>query len=210
MRFGCGQKTQLNASSSATAALPVFYFANWEGRRRRTGRIQLGFLPAAETHEGNFSTLGKALVDPTSNNVPFPGNQIPKSRWDPITTKLLPLIPVPNYINIRPGINYITTPAPTAKERRDQVTSRIDWVVSSKGSFFARYSLADDVLGDPEYIPNKGMNRPDNTHHLAIGYTHLHNANLITESRLGFTRAFLARVPDGDATSKNYVAELGL
>src|SRR4030095_16684415 len=51
--------------------------------------------------------------------------------------------------------------------------------------------------------------RPDNTHNLAIGYTHLFSSNLIGETRLGFTRAFLARQSDGDRTSKNYAAELG-
>ncbi|MDQ2899263.1 MAG: TonB-dependent receptor, partial [Acidobacteriota bacterium] len=40
--------------------------------------------------------------------------------------------------------------------------------------------------------------------------THLFSANLISETRLGFTKAFLARESDGDRTSTNYAAQLGL
>ena len=69
--------------------------------------------------------------------------------------------------------------------------------------------MADNELLNVAYIPGKGLIRPDNTHNLAIGYTHLFSPNLIGETRLGFTRAFLARQSDGDRTSTNYAAELG-
>jgi hypothetical protein len=59
-------------------------------------------------------------------------------------------------------------------------------------------------------IFRKGLVRPDNTHHLSIGLTHLFTPNVIGESRLVFSRAFLARQSDGDRTSTNYAAELGL
>ena len=60
------------------------------------------------------------------------------------------------------------------------------------------------------YLPGKGLIRPDNTHHVSIGFTHLFTSNVIGETRLGFSRAFLARQSDGDRTSTNYAAELGL
>ena len=43
-----------------------------------------------------------------------------------------------------------------------------------------------------------------------VGLHHTFGANLISETRLGFTKAYLARTSDGDRYSKNYAAELGL
>ena len=75
---------------------------------------------------------------------------------------------------------------------------------------FGRYTLADNELVNVAYIPGKGLVRPDNTHHVSVGFTHLFTSNVIGETRLGFSRAFLARQSDGDRTSTNYAAELGL
>ena len=109
---------------------------------------------------------------------------------------------------MRPGVNFLL--APSDSEHRDQFTGRIDHRFSDKSSLFGRYTLADNELVNVAYLPGKGLVRPDNTHHVSVGFTHLFTANVIGETRLGFSRAFLARQSDGDRTSTNYAAELGL
>ncbi len=186
----------------------LFYYGNYEGRRRRTGVILQGLVPTAEMHRGDFSGLSKAIRDPFNSNQPFPGNRIPDSRWDPIARKLIQYFPVPNFVNQRPGVNFLVTPSD--RERRDQFTARIDYRASEKGTLFGRYSFADNDLVNVAYIVGKGMIRPDRTQNVALGYTYVASPTLISETRLGFTKAFLARESDGDRYSKNYVAELGL
>ncbi len=185
----------------------TFYFGNYEARRRRTGVILQGLIPTSEMLGGDFSATGKTIRDPLNNNVPFAGNVIPKSRFDPITEKMIQYFPRPNLAG-RPGVNFLVTPSDW--ERRDQFTGRIDHVVSAKGNLFGRYSFADDKLANAAYIIGLGLIRPDRTQHLALGYTHVFGPNFISDTRIGFFKAYLARTSDGDRYSKNYAAELGL
>lgn len=190
----------------------TFFFGDWEARRRRTGNILLGNVPTPQMKQGDFNGSGKTVLDPFNLNAqgqptPFPNNVIPQARYSRIARSLLEFFPDPNLTG-RPGLNYVTTPPD--KERRDQFTGRVDHMVSSKGQLFGRYSFADNALVDAAYRQGKGVIRPDRSQNGAIGYTHTFGTNLISETRLGFTKAYLARVSDGDRYSKNYAAELGL
>ena len=185
----------------------LFYYGNYEGRRRRTGIILQGLVPTTAMQQGDFSQLGKPVIDPQSaGKAPFAGGVIPKNRFDPIAVNMLQFFPAPNLTG-RPGFNYLVTPSD--RERRDQFTGRIDYKVSDKGNLFGRYSFADDALVNIAYRVGNGLIRPDRTQHVAVGYTYVVNPTLISETRLGFTKAFLARQSDGDRYSKNYAAELG-
>jgi hypothetical protein len=186
----------------------VFYYGNYEGRRRRTGVILQGLVPTTEMLRGDFSRTGKTIRDPFNNNQPFPDNRIPEARWDAIAKQMLQYFPAPNFIDQRPGVNFLITPPD--RERRDQFTGRVDYRLSEKGTLFGRYSFADDDLINSAYVEGKGLVRPDRTQNAALGYTHVASPTLISETRLGFTKAFLARESDGDRFSTNYVAELGL
>lgn len=189
----------------------TFFFGNYEGRRRRTGNILLGLVPTPAMKQGNFQNIpfqpNRVIRDPANNNQPFPNGIIPADRFSPMARQLLTFFPDPN-LEGRPGLNYITTPPD--QERRDQFTARIDHQVSAKGSLFGRWSFADNGLVDAAYRQGKGVIRPDRSQNAALGYTHTFGSNLISETRLGFTKAYLARVSDGDRFTTNYAAALGL
>ena len=189
----------------------TFFFGNYEGRRRRTGNILVGLVPTPAMKQGDFSAVPtkSTLVvrDPGNNRTPFPNNIIPRSRFNRISNELLPFFPDPN-VPLANNLNYITTPPD--KERRDQFTVRIDHRLSDRGHLFGRWSFADNALTDASYRVGKGVIRPDRSQNAALGYTHTFSPSLIGETRLGFTKAYLARVSDGDRFSKNYAAELGL
>lgn len=184
----------------------TFFFGNYEARRRRTGVILQGLVPTDAMMSGDFAATGKAMKDPFADNAPFPGGVIPQSRFDPIAQKMLQYFPHANSVG-RAGVNFLVTPPDW--ERRDQVTGRVDHRVSSKGSLFGRYSYANDDLTNVAYITGLGVIRPDRTQHLSIGYTHIFSPTLISDTRLGFFKAYLARQSDGDRYSKNFAAELG-
>jgi hypothetical protein len=186
----------------------TFFFGNYEGRRRRTGVILQSLVPTPQMLAGDFSATGKTIRDPFNNNQPIAGNIIPKSRWDPVAAQLIQYFPDANFIGQRAGVNFISTPSD--KERRDQFTGRVDHRLSAKGTLFGRYSFADDSLGNAAYRIGLGLIRPDRTQHIAAGYTHLFSSNVISDTRLGFTKAFLARQSDGDRYTTNFAAQLGL
>jgi hypothetical protein len=55
---------------------------------------QVAFVPTAAQRADDFSSISAAIRDP-NNSTPFPGNQIPVARFDPVIVKLLPYIPLP-------------------------------------------------------------------------------------------------------------------
>jgi len=185
----------------------TFFFANYEARRRRMGVILQGLVPTDQMMAGNFAATGKTMKDPLDNNNPFPNNVIPQNRLDPITQKMLQYFPHAN-LSGRAGVNFLVTPSDW--ERRDQITGRIDHKVSSKGNLFGRYSYANDDLTNVAYIIGLGVIRPDRTQHLSIGYTHVFTPTFISDTRLGFFKAYLARQSDGDRYSTNFAAQVGL
>lgn len=189
----------------------TFFFGNYEARRRRTGNILLGLVPTPAMKQGDFTAVPNkptiVIRDPFNNRTPFPGNIIPRARFNRISSELLQFFPDPN-VPLANNLNYITTPPD--KERRDQFTVRIDHRLTDRGHLFGRWSFADNALVDAAYREGKGVIRPDRSQNAALGYTHTFGANLISETRLSFTKAYLARVSDGDRFSKNYAAELGL
>jgi hypothetical protein len=189
----------------------TFFYGNYEGRRRRTGNILLGLVPTPAMKGGDFSAVPNkptvAVRDPNNNRTPFPGNMIPRTRFNRISNELLQFFPDPN-VPLSGNLNYITTPPD--RERRDQFTARVDHRLSDRGHLFGRWSFADNGLVDASYRAGKGVIRPDRSQNAALGYTHTFGTNLISESRLGFTKAYLARVSDGERFGKNYAAELGL
>ncbi len=87
----------------------TFFFVSYEGSRRRDGSVRTLTVPSALERKGDFNQSfngrGPVLVyDPFTghrvNNVvvrdPFPGNVIPASRWDPVSSKFLDFYPMPN------------------------------------------------------------------------------------------------------------------
>lgn len=80
----------------------TFFMVTWESLRLIDGKTQRGIVPTAEMLRGDFSkardALGRplALRDPLNGNSPFPGNQIPMNRLDPVALKMAEYFPQPN------------------------------------------------------------------------------------------------------------------
>jgi len=52
--------------------------------------------------------------------------------------------------------------------------------------------------------------RPDRTHHLSVGYTHVFGPTLISDTRIGYFQAYLARQSDGDRFSDELRGAIGI
>lgn len=102
----------------------LFYFGSYQGTRTRTtnnGLIQ--FVPTAAERRGDFSDVTTQLVDPLTGN-PFPGNQIPSSRLNPVAAYLLQHIPLPN----GPGRQLTFNGAPLV-QNTDEYLAKVDYNV---------------------------------------------------------------------------------
>ena len=80
----------------------TFFFWSQEWRRDRLPYTFDQLVPTAAERTGNFSDvcgLGTAdcPTDPTNNNQPYSGNQVPVNLSDPNVQSLLSLIPLPNF-----------------------------------------------------------------------------------------------------------------
>lgn len=80
----------------------TFFMVTWESLRLTGGQSQLGIVPQPEMLRGDFSravdAFGRPLriVDPLNARAPFPNNQIPESRLNPVALNLAKSFPAPN------------------------------------------------------------------------------------------------------------------
>jgi hypothetical protein len=115
----------------------LFFLGNYEGFRLRNQRQAYFSVPSVAMRSGNFSEVSAAIRDPLTN-APFPGNIIPPSRIDPISRAFLDYYPTPNQPTSSLANNYLSV----NRDRTDknQFTTRMDYVESSKSTWYGRYS----------------------------------------------------------------------
>ena len=103
------RRNQFGATVSGPVFIPklyrgrdrTFFMVTWESLRLVDGETQRGITPRPEMLRGDFSSAVDAFGKPIKLNdtlakAPFPGNQIPSSRFDPVALKLAAYYPKPN------------------------------------------------------------------------------------------------------------------
>ncbi len=178
----------------------TFFFANYEGARRRDGVTLSGNnIPRPAELQGDFSARRDVqILDPLSRS-PFPGNIIPPSRIDPFGARFASFYPVPNVaddITRAPANNYILTTA--NQQSQDSLTVRVDHNVSDNDRVFGRYS----VIAAPQTVatlfdnPASPVGGPrTNKVHSALGsWIHNIKPTVINEARYSWsTRTHINR-----------------
>src|SRR5688572_5803634 len=90
------------------------FFGSYQGTFDKQLAQRFGTVPTAAMRNGDFSASPTPIYDPNTGNpstgvgrTPFPGNMIPRDRFDPIVQKLIADLPLPN----QPGLvdNYFVT-----------------------------------------------------------------------------------------------------
>lgn len=79
----------------------TFFMVTWESLRLTEGKTQRGIVPQPEMLRGDFSKAKDAFGRPltitdTLAKAPFPKNQIPANRLDPVALKMAAYFPAPN------------------------------------------------------------------------------------------------------------------
>src|SRR5262249_38052946 len=122
----------------------LFFMGNYEAFRQRQQVNAIYTTPTPAMQAGDFSGSGLATIyDPSTRSknadgsvpaMPFSGNVIPRSRIDPISTKMLEFYPAANLPTARISNNFQETQGRPIN--KDQFVLRMDYTESSKSSWF--------------------------------------------------------------------------
>ena len=182
----------------------LFFMTNYEWFRQRRQVQAVSSLPSAAMQGGDFSErpLGTAgIFDPkTRVNTGgvitaqmFGGNAIPKTRLHPISLKLLEFYPVPNLS--LPSLRNNFVQAQGRPVNRDQFVGRWDYVESPKSQWAGRYSWGDENQ-TTEGLKLNGAKIITNFNQYMASNTRVLSANVVTETRFGFTQFYNTTGPE--------------
>jgi len=175
----------------------TFLFFDYQGYRVNQGATYLSTVPSAKMRAGDFSELNRVIYDPLTH-LPFPGNVIPQSRWDPAAKNILAqLIPESNTAGAPSATgqtinNYLINP--TLERQDNQFDAKVDHNLSSNNRFFTRYSFqkthrllpASLPHGDAGFTFGAGEGNIK-AQGLAFNDTHTFSSNWLNEFRFGWS-----------------------
>lgn len=166
----------------------LFFMANDEWKAQRQNSQATYSVPTPAMFAGDFSALGTTIYDPDTGangatKTPFPGNQIPANRLDPISQKFLKYY-VPSNL---PGLSSNYTQMNSSPNNRDGFTLRMDFTESAKSQWTGRYSWGDENQSSTG-ISITGSKILTNYEQYLGTNTRTLSPNLVNEARFGYTR----------------------
>lgn len=164
------RRNQFGATVSGPLWLPklyngrnrTFFLFTWESLRLVDGKTQRGIVPEPGMLRGDFSkavdAFGRPLriTDPLAR-APFPNNQIPLSRLDPVALKLAAYFPAPN---LQGPNNFIAQGNATGSN--DNFGLKIDHLLTPKdrltvSTFWRPNTVFDPVVNGRSPLPIFGL-----------------------------------------------------
>lgn len=191
----------------------TFFFAGWEQWKwRSTGAPQIGSVATPEQRAGDFSRTFDArgamipIYDPATTTpnpagsgfvrTLFPGNIVPRARFDTLSVKVLPYMPEANARPTDPVTN-VNNFVSLAKSTSDQTVSstRIDHTLSETSTLFFRYSFTKNTLKNAgwglEAADPSARNDQRDNHNAVVTWTKTLSPTLVNDVRFGITRQYL-------------------
>jgi len=210
----------------------VFWFADAQLTRQRTGSSVLTQVPSALARTGNLSEYlentasgaRNVVYDPATGDpntgvgrTPFPNNTIPANRLSPQALNILKLIPLPNTQDPNGSLwrnNFIG--AGSNVFDANNWDTRWDWFMNDRNSVFGRYSyqqfsqVAPAAFGQAAGGPSLQGNRfsgasEARNQSLGFGFTRTINPTMINDFRFGYMR-YRVNVLPGDIGAQTATA----
>ena len=216
------RRNQFGATVSGPVYIPklfngrnrAFFMVTWDSLRVVDGKTQRGITPTPEMLRGDFSKASDAFGRPIAlrdpiGGIPFPGNQIPASRFDPVARKLAAFYPAPNLtgsVN-----NFIAQGNGTTSN--NSFGTKVDYLVTPKdvltfSAFWRPNSTFDPVASSRSPLPIFGAR--NNTLDLLsyVKYLRTITPTMFFEGKVSFSRKTLfQRWPYGN--DRDWAAETG-
>ena len=169
----------------------VWFYGFYEGLRQLTAFPSVGYTPTAAMFKGDFAATGSLIYNPTTYNAatntrePFPENQIPQSRINPVSRNLLQY-----YL---PGSNLASTPSnvfgtPRNTQEDDQGGLRLDAVLSSHSQLFSQFFHQRSPSDQPGLFPFSGLLYLNSSDLGMVQHTWSLSTRAANTLRLGFLR----------------------
>src|SRR5579871_1951931 len=180
----------------------IFGFFGYQGTEIRTAPPStIAHVPTQAVLSGNFGQItsaacqssgtGKTLIDPSNGN-PFPGNQIPTSRFNPQALNILKYVPTSG-----DPCGEITYSIPEP-QREEQYIGRVDWNQSAKHNLFGRYFFADyrsPAAFNNDLLLTTQRGVLDRSQSATFGDTYSINPTTVNSAHLTWTRLAITRGP---------------
>jgi hypothetical protein len=215
----------------------TFFLSGWQRHHERSGNNQNADVPSPAMLNGDFSFPGGSVVpdriyDPDSlvllpngsySRTQFPGNQIPRSRFDPAAVKFLALNPFRGEDN-RYNQTFFDTTGPhqnlsvdtNKNSYRSGLDEKVDHSFSDKHKLFGRYSNARhrSMSGTWQMqLANRDLDYiaapiPVDYRQVVVSDSFVVNPATINEVRLGWSRRKSTRLPE--SLGQNWAAKFGI
>jgi len=182
----------------------TFFFLDYMGFKIQQAQPVLSTVPTLRMRQGDFSesfpgSPARTIYDPATQTLnpvtgqlvrqPFPNNQIPPDRIDPIALQLLNLYPLPT-ANDRISGNHFGNPVKDFNQ--NYVNTRVDHSFSSTDNLFARFTWDRATQLYPysfEYGRAGVYSTVDyltKARNLAISETHIFSSRLLNQATFGY------------------------
>ena len=193
----------------------TFFFFDYEGRRQGDPFTLRTSVPTALEGRGDFSQLLGSrgpitIFNPfTSTPIPdqpgqvtrtaFAGNAIPAKLIDQVALSVMKFWPAPNLPGDFSGSNNYAFNGKT-QLTKNLYDARIDHTISSRQHLFGRFAYERRASVQDNYLGTLGSDARvvvDNFRNFVFGNTFSITPTLISDFRLGYTRARANQVPFG-------------
>jgi len=171
----------------------TFFYFSYTGQRWPGGSYYLKDVPTARMRAGDFSQLlaqsRPVIVKDPLTGQPFPGNVIPSSRFNAVSTKVQEqYIPAPNLggpDSLSRNYGFLW-PWPSDLRTGNYWTWRIDHQLTSKNRIYGR-ALTNwiDYALNTEF-PTLGWTRNRRNRHITLEDTHVFSPTVVNTARFGF------------------------
>ena len=207
----------------------TFWFFSFEGLRNVSASTQGYQVPTPAMRNGDMSMLVNSagqqttLYDPWSTDtntwarVPYPNNQLPVNRLNPLAKLLFGVTPLPTLANVNPNIANNWFGAVSKPQRSWTSSTRVDQRFGDKDQFYGRYTQGNyRSLSQFYSLPTLNFKQiPANTENIlapnksaALSWVHTFSPTLFNELLVSGSRQRQADLT-GDP-GVNYDAQLGL
>lgn len=180
-----------------------FFFSHQESRLvQRPSNLNTTVLTEPQ-RRGDFSSAGFPVIDPTTGD-PFPDNQVPLSRLNPLTKNIIDkILPLPT----EPDTGLLWYSVPTSNTERQTIV-RADHQIGSKDTINARYlyNYFRSPANDSPLVFATRPQRATPSHNLSLGHTRIFSPTLLNTVQFAMNR----RTDEGIPVWTTSLADLGM
>ncbi len=177
----------------------AFFFVDYQGTYLKNGGVFTTTVPTALMRQGIFSPSEgfNTIYDPKTG-LPFPNNQVPLQRWDPVSVNVinvLKVFPLPN-VNVGQNLNNIPfnyTANGSSNQPFNQFDVKGDYQFGDGSHLLVRESYVHGSRTAPTFgakylMGNGDVNAANHNHNADIGYDRAFTSKLFMQIRFGFQR----------------------